>query len=329
MRAVILAGGVRSGLELPGGLPRALWPFPSEALVTEVIRFVRQAGAATVAICANGKTKLIAAELSSPTRPWLDIHYSEDVMPRGPAGCLRDLQDWLAGDDVLAVQGTAFYECDLAAMHAQHRASGDAITIGVTRAGSSLELAGVFLLRPDVLDLVSPVGYQDIKEQLLPRVLQAGSKCNYYVLQGTVRLIHGIEHYLAALAEAIPRAAARAGVPPIAPGVWAHPTAHVDSSVRCHGPVWIDAHARLEAGAVVLGPALIGPACHIGPRAVLHRSALLKQTSVPPDLRVSGSIVTPQTRLAPRPRVARPQAVSGGRRLWQTLTTLIGSPVAP
>jgi len=131
MNAVVLAGGVRSGLEVPGsGLPRALWPFPSEPLILHVLRFLVRSGCGRVAICANGKTKLIASELSSGAGPWESPHYSEDPLPRGPAGCLKDLQEWTGSETLVCIQGTAWYDFDLAAMMDEHRCSGAAITVG-------------------------------------------------------------------------------------------------------------------------------------------------------------------------------------------------------
>src|SRR4051812_26490288 len=131
MNAVVLAGGVRSGLEVPGsGMPRALWPFPSEPLITQVLHFLRDAGVERIAICANGKTRLIASELSSGKTPWLDLHYSEDPLPRGPAGCLKDLEEWLGHETFIAIQATASYDFDLAAMIEQHKNTGAAVTIG-------------------------------------------------------------------------------------------------------------------------------------------------------------------------------------------------------
>lgn len=135
MNAVVLAGGVRSGMEVPGsGIPRALWPFPSEPLISHVLYFLRSQKCDRIAVCANGKTRMIASELSSGASPWLDLHYSEDPLPRGPAGCLRDLKDWLGNDTFVAIQATAHYDFDLQAMIDEHRQSGAAITVGIESA---------------------------------------------------------------------------------------------------------------------------------------------------------------------------------------------------
>src|SRR4051812_37648216 len=104
MKAVVLAGGLRSGLEIPGSaLPRALWPFPKQPLITHVLHFLQKNACEQIAICANGKTKLIASELSHGEQPWTTLHYSEDPLPRGPAGCLRDLQEWLGAETFIAI----------------------------------------------------------------------------------------------------------------------------------------------------------------------------------------------------------------------------------
>jgi NDP-sugar pyrophosphorylase family protein len=297
--AVVLAGGVRSGLEVPGsGLPRALWPFPAQPLISNVLSFLTNAGIEKIAICANGKTKLIASELSSGNSPWLNLHYSEDPLPRGPAGCLRDLQDWLGDDTFVCIQATAAYDFDLKAMLEEHRRTGAAITVGARPSPEDpqvLEPAGVYLVEPKTLALIQPVGFQDFKEQFLPKVIAAGMTVRCHTLKGTATLIHSAGHYLSAIREAILRAAENlpAGFVQKAPGVVVHENATIDPTARLTGPVWIDSGAQIGAGAVLAGPVVVGPDARVGAGAVVHRTVVMKDGEIGSGTEVYSAILAP------------------------------------
>jgi mannose-1-phosphate guanylyltransferase/phosphomannomutase len=297
--AVVLAGGVRSGLEVPGsGLPRALWPFPGQPLISNVLAFLTKSGVEKIAVCANGKTKLIASELSSGNSPWLGLHYSEDPLPRGPAGCLRDLQDWLGDETFVCIQATAAYDFDLAAMLEEHKRTGAAITVGARPCPDDpevLEPAGVYLVEPKALSLIQPVGYQDFKEQFLPKVIAAGMTVHCHTLKGSVTLIHSAGHYLSAIREAILRAAENlpAGFVQKSPGVVVHESAKVDPTARLTGPVWIDAGAEVAAGAVLAGPVVVGPNATVGSGAVVHRTVVMKDGEIGSGAEVYSAILAP------------------------------------
>lgn len=324
MKAVVLAGGVRSGEELPGAnLPRALWPFPSEPLISGVLRFLVRSGVDDIAVCANGKTRLIAAELASGREPWLDLHYSEDVLPRGPAGCLKDLEGWLGDAAFVAIQGTGAYRFDLRPMIEAHQDGGAAVTVAARACGrEALEPAGVFVMNPAVLRHVNPVGFQDIKEQLLPRVIETGERVACHRIAGAVSLIHGCGHYVAALEallqsgdfEIPPGMTQRGG------GVWVHERAHVAEEARISGPAWIDADAVVEPGAVLVGPVLLGPGAQVGRGAVVNRAVLMRSASVSAGGRLSGAVAPPGACCgvaAPAARLASARPSSRGReRAW-------------
>jgi len=299
MYAVVLAGGVRSGLEVPGsGLPRALWPFPNQPLISHVLSFLAKSGCEKIAICANGKTRLIASELSSGSKPWLNLHYSEDPLPRGPAGCLRDLQDWLGEETFVAIQATASYDFDLAAMLEEHKRSGAAITVGARQCPDDhdvLEPAGVYLVEPRALALIQPVGFQDFKEQFLPKVIAAGMKVHCHTLRGQATLIHSAGHYLSAIREAILRAAENlpAGYVLKAPGVVVHESAKIDPTARLSAPVWIDAGAEIGPGAVLAGPVVVGPNSKVGAGAVVHRTVVMKDGEIGSGAQVYSAILPP------------------------------------
>ncbi|MGN6367656.1 MAG: sugar phosphate nucleotidyltransferase [Phycisphaerae bacterium] len=307
MNAVVLAGGVRSGLEVPGsGLPRALWPFPDQPLITHVLAFLRDSGCQGLAVCANGKTKMIASQLSSGASPWLDLHYSEDPLPRGPAGCLRDLQEWIGNETFVAAQGTAHYDFDLQAMLDDHRRTGAAITVAARPCSDDptlLEPVGIYLVEPATLSLIQPVGFQDFKEQFLPKVIAAGMTVRCHTIRGSATLIHSPAHYLHALGEAIARAAAHlpAGYQQIAPGVVAHETAKIHPSARITGPAWISENAVVEEHSVLAGPVLLAPHACVKGHALLHNAAVLQHATVAVAAELVSAILAPHTTHAAEP----------------------------
>ena len=61
-------------------------------------------------------------------------------------------------------------------------------------------------MEPGTLELISPVGYQDFKEQFVPKVIGAGMRVHCHRVRGEARLIHSVEHYLEAMGDAIERA---------------------------------------------------------------------------------------------------------------------------
>jgi mannose-1-phosphate guanylyltransferase/phosphomannomutase len=307
MNAVVLAGGVRSGREVPGsGLPRALWPFPDKPLISHVLGFLRDSGCQRIAVCANGKTKMIASQLSSGTTPWLDLHYSEDPLPRGPAGCLRDLQDWIGEETFAAIQGTAHYDFDLNAMLEEHRQSGAAITVGARRCSDDPELlepVGVYLVEPKTLALIQPVGFQDFKEQFLPKVLAAGMSVRCHAIKGAATLIHSPSHYLSAIGDAIGRAAdpLPAGFTQRSPGVIVHESARIHPTARVSGPAWIDANVTIEEHAVVVGPAALSRNSSVRGHALLHRAVLMENATAAVASEVLSTVVAPNAVVSAAP----------------------------
>jgi NDP-sugar pyrophosphorylase family protein len=321
MNAVVLAGGVRSGLEVPGsGLPRALWPFPSEPLISHVLRFLQKQGCERIAVCANGKTKMIAAELAGSATPWMDLHYSEDRLPRGPAGCLRDLQEWLGDETFVALQGTAHYDFDLQSMADEHRKSGAAITVGARICSDDpdlLEPVGVYLVEPRALHLIQSVGFQDFKEQFLPKVIAAGMTVRCHTLHGKATLIHSPSHYLAAIGEAIHRAAEKLpeGFTKRAPGVIAHCSATIHPTVRLTGPVWIDANVTIEEHAVIAGPVILAEGSCVGGHALVHKAVAMKGCVIAVAAEAVSMVVGPRKTHAAQPAK---RSSTGGRNLGET-----------
>jgi NDP-sugar pyrophosphorylase family protein len=274
------------------------------------------------AVCANGKTPLIASRLSTGRHAWPGIHYSEDAHPRGPAGCLRDLSEWLGEEPFLAVQATAHYEVDVRAMLEAHRTSGADITIGARRCAEDprwLEPVGLYVIEPRTLSHVPAVGYQDLKEQFLPKCAAGGLSVRCHEVSGEVTLVHSTAHYLNALPAAIRRASADLPAHYIRRGeeVVAHESADISPTARLTGPAWIAAGVRVGAGAVLAGPVLLGEGVTVGEHALVHHAAALEGSRVGALATLSSRILGPGSVRGDAARVWRAQrsdrfSLSGG-----------------
>src|SRR5262249_10081076 len=147
--------------------------------------------------------------------PDITIHYSEDPLPRGAAGCIKDCESWLSGQRFLAVHGASlFIDVDFNALLAEHDLSKATVTIAATLDGDGragvvgLRPTGISVCEPNILSHIKKVGYQDMKEQLIPRLIQAGLKVRAVPIRGRVISIRNEEYYLNAMVEVLEGAAA-------------------------------------------------------------------------------------------------------------------------
>lgn len=361
MRAVVLAGGQEYGqCPLSRQAPRALWPLLDKPIVNHVLSCLRSAGVGHMAVSANGRTHDIMDRIGHHPSPDITIHYNEDSLPRGAAGCIKDCQEWLGDQTFLVVPGAALMlNVDLAKLLAEHQKSGAALTVAAEITpplhGSNpacppgLKPTGLYVCEPRVLDYVKSRGYQDMKEQLIPRLVEAGLKVRAIPITGRVLSIRNEESYLNAIVELLDDADAREAfvrhLPCTIPTVWIDPLAQVHPTARVVGPAYVGAGAAIGANAVVIGPAVIGPRCQIGSDSVIHESilwpgarvgsnAMIEQTVmaadaiVPAEAEVRGSIVV-ETSLSTAERHSLSGSMDLGsadipvsRRWWRRLAEI-------
>ena len=305
MKAVVLAGGQEFGQSpLSRQIPRALWPMVDRPIIEHVLTLLRKAGVGQMAISANGRTHTIATKLGYNPSPDISIHYSEDAMPRGAAGCIKDCQNWLGNERFIVVHGASILlDLDVQHLLDEHEKTGAAMTVAALPDESardsalnahasrldgagleSLRPAGLYICEPSVLQYIKPTGYQDMKEQLIPRLAEAGLKVQAVPVSGTVLAIRNEEWYLNAMVDLLNDPQKRKPfvdhLPCKLPGLWIDPTAYVHPQARVIGPVYIGPGTKILANAVVIGPAVIGENCEISSDSVVHESILWNECKV-------------------------------------------------
>ena len=294
--SVILAGTVGREAGWTRGQPRPLLPLPGTSLIEALVAKFRAKCDGACLICANGNTDVIARRLARYESSHPAVGFFEDRLPRGTAGCLKSCEPQLRGGRVFVTGGSVWLEDDPAWMLEQHGKHGNALTvfctrdpeIGGLRRESLLRPAGVYCCDPAVLGLISTVGYQDLKEQLIPALRKAGLRVGAVTLNGSTCEVTDWQTYLQVLHRVISMGSFETdGYQEAAPGVWLGEDVDVAPEARIVGPAILGRGCRIDANSVVIGPAILGNDCHVANRAWLIRVVAADFTRVLPGAAVT------------------------------------------
>mgnify|MGYP000190006241 CR=1 FL=1 len=264
--------------------PRPLLPVAGRPLICAALEWLRSANVRQVVICANSASRAVRRVFGDGSALGLELSYYEDWTPRGPAGCVRDAAWGSVAARFLVVEGTSWPTGDARRLLEEHVGSRAALTVVASRNEQCnlgddqlLVPTGTYVVEREVLMHVPPTGYQDLKEVLLPRLHErdlltrvhraapAGPRPvhadGYWALNAWV-----LDRYLR---EATPALGYRRSGQ-----VELHDTAQVAPTARLLGPVRIGPRTRIEAGAIVEGPGVLGADGVVSSNAVVRTSVL-------------------------------------------------------
>ncbi|NOT00982.1 MAG: NDP-sugar synthase [Phycisphaerales bacterium] len=324
--AVVLAGVHDWGAcVLNRAVVRPLAPIANRPVMEFAIDALRGVGASRMVLCSNGHGAEMAARFAGGARGEMEIHYHDDDMPRGPAGCVRDASVWLSTREIVVIEASVLPDFDLAELLRSHRATGAGLTVATRgqRVGhdDSQSPVGVYIVSEEALIHVGVRGFQDIKESLIPKLHKNGVRVDAHPIDGHAPRLTGIGSYFPLNEWALRRAMA---------GTWefdgyssggstlVHIDGRVEPTARLLGPVMVGPGAIVRGHAIVVGPTSIGRDAIVGDGAVVTRSALWSGAVVGNGAHVDRCIVADHARVEPNTRhfdtVCLPERRSTGRR---------------
>lgn len=283
---IVLAGTYDwKGTSFESLLPRPLLPVAQAPLISYSLRWISAGSSTRIFICLNEASRRLRSRLSDGAALGVRIKYYEDRSPRGAAGCARDVAQQSDAQTFLISDGTIVPMVDRAQLLAFHASKGAALTVVVHRddhasdRGAPLSPAGIYVADRRVFDFVGESGFQDIKENLIPRLHQAGVPVLTYLAAGCCPRVVDARTYLTVSQWMISRVVceheATDGWNAVCSGgreALAHSTAWIDPAAKLLGPVLIGPGVKVKAGATIVGPASIGAESTIAEGAVVSRS---------------------------------------------------------
>jgi len=290
VRGIILAGTYHWGeSSFETLLPRPLVPVALRPLISYALRWLRDGGVSEATVCVNSASRPVRSYLGDGSHVAMSLDYLEDWTPRGAAGCARDAGLRAQADTFVVADGTAVPAVDLKGLLEAHREADAAVTIVVHRHESAnggddpTNPAGIYVFNRRALDYVPANSFQDIKENLIPRLYKAGEKVVTFEGYGVCPRVINADTYLAVNQWMIERMADQPGFLEgyrVVGDSLVHPSVRIDSTARLVGPVLIGPSVHVRAGATIVGPTTIGVGSIIDEGALVSRSVTWRRCVV-------------------------------------------------
>lgn len=205
--AAIIAGGRGTRMRsVSSALPKPMLPVGGKPLLEHTLEWLRAAGIDAATLCVGYKAESISRHFGDGSRWGMRLSYSVESKPRGTAGAVRDMAS--PAGDLLVVYGDLFIAMDcrrLLEFHAgrpgaasvvvcetDHPRDSDLVDLDGERVSrfyraregepcGKLALAAVWVLRPELLELVPRDRPSDFGRDIFPKALAEGKRLNGYV----------------------------------------------------------------------------------------------------------------------------------------------------
>jgi mannose-1-phosphate guanylyltransferase len=318
MQAVILVGGQGTRLRpITYDVPKALVPLRNRPFIGYMLDFLRSGGLDGAVLSLGYLPTPIQEYLAECDLNGFSVNYAVEDSTLGTAGGIKNASRYIEGDSpVVAVNGDVLSGMDLKNMIEKHESSGALATITLTsvedptayglvevdhdmvvhrfiekpaadEVTTSLVNAGIYVLEPEVLEMIPPHREVSIEREIFPE-LQAMGRLRAYISGSYWRDIGTPRSYLAASHDVLSGAVGnREGFEFLD----VDSSTRVGKNVRMLPPVSVAAACEIGEGATIGGRSALGRGCRVGEGAVVEGSILLEGAEIESGAIVRGSIV--------------------------------------
>ena len=245
----------------------------------------------------------------------------------GSAGGLRKIQDFNAFFDetFVVLCGDALIDLDLTAAVKQHQAKGAIATVitkkvpkedvssygvvvtddegriqsfqekpSIEEALSTEINTGIYIFEPEIFDYIPPKQEYDIGGELFPKLV--AKKAPFYAVSMDFEWVDigKVPDYWQAIRGVLQGEIKNVSIPgtEVAPGIYTGLNVAVNwDKVDITGPVYIGAMTKIEDGAKIIGPTMIGPNCWVCSGATVDNSVIFQYSRLGEGVRLVDKLV--------------------------------------
>jgi mannose-1-phosphate guanylyltransferase len=217
----------------------------------------------------------------------IDLDLGEAVRRHKEKGAMASLITKRVPPDQVSSYGVVVSDPDGRVLSFQEKPS-------VEDAASDKINTGIYIFEPEVFDFIPSGEPFDIGSELFPKLVEAGAPFFALPMEFEWVDIGKVPDYWQAIRSVLQGDVRQVQVPgvEVRPGIFTglNVAANWDK-INVDGPIYVGGMTKIEDGATIIGPAMIGPSCHICEGATIDNSIIFDYSRIGPGVRLVEKLV--------------------------------------
>jgi len=217
----------------------------------------------------------------------IDLDLTEAVRRHREKGAMASLITKRVPHDQVSSYGVVVTDDDGRVLSFQEKPT-------VEEAASDMINTGIYIFEPEVFSFIPSGEAFDIGSDLFPKLVESGSPFYALPMEFEWVDIGKVPDYWQAIRSVLQGHVRQVQIPgkEVRPGIFTGLNVAADwDRVNVQGPIYVGGMTRIENGATIIGPAMIGPSCHICEGATIDNSIIFDYSRIGPGVRLVEKLV--------------------------------------
>ncbi|MCX6044170.1 MAG: NDP-sugar synthase, partial [Chloroflexi bacterium] len=328
---MVMAGGEGARLRpLTVGRPKPMVPIVNKPVLGHILDLLKTHGITEVVITLRYLASLVQDFFEDGSSLGMKLTYVVEEGPLGTAGSVKNAARFL-NETFLVISGDALTDFDLKKVLSVHKERDVLATITLTHVPNPLEYGvvitdeesyiarflekpgwseiisdtvntGIYVLEPEVLELIpSDVPY-DFSQELFPRMLHDHMPIYGHVAEGYWCDIGNMEEYRRATADLLygkVKLAEPIGTH-LGGGIWVGQGVEIAPSAQLFGPIYLGDEVKIKGDVQIYGPTVIRDYTVIDNYNRIERSIIWRNNYIGEGCELRGVVISRQCSIKPK-----------------------------
>jgi mannose-1-phosphate guanylyltransferase/phosphomannomutase len=295
-------------------------PLVGRPMMEHIVSLLRRHGVTDIVVTVAFLPNAIRSYFGDGSELGVRMVYATEETPLGTAGSVRNARDEL-DERFLVISGDVLTDIDLTSVVQFHEKNGALATLALCAADNPLEFGivitkedgsverflekpgwgqvfsdtintGIYVLEPEIFDMIPEGRAVDFSSEVFPAVLEAGGPLFGYVADGYWEDVGTTSAYLKAHQDILDgKVEVDVFGFELRPGVWLGKGSSIDPTARIDGPAFIGENCTIDQGAVLEAYTTVGANTRIAERAEVGHCVIGENSYLGPAVHVEGAVL--------------------------------------